>query len=112
MIYIPSMFRSRKASLNLTYKCVIVVQLELHPGKWLVITDYTDVAFLYVLAADGDLGPGDHTQVSPGLARPPAQVRVRGQDAAPHPVIFGPSLQRESNSGRRYKEENNFYLKR
>ena len=92
MIHIPSMFRSRKASLNLTYKCVIVVQLEPHLGKWLVISDHTDVALPCVLEAYGDLGPGDNSQVSPGLARPPAQVRVRGQDAAPQPVILGPGL--------------------
>ena len=95
MVYFPSLFWSWKASLNLTCKCVIVVQLEPHLGNWLMT--WVDID-LGVFNADGDQGPGDHPQVHPGPPRPPAQVGVRGQDTAPHPMILRPSLQHGSNA--------------
>ena len=55
---------------------------------------------LGLLDADGDQGPGDHPQVHPGPPRPPAQVGVRGQDTAPHPMILRPSLHHGGSNAR------------
>ena len=57
-----------------------------------MIRDHTVPNDLGSLEANGDLGPGDHPQVRPCPPRPPANVRVRGQDAAPHPVVLWPGL--------------------
>ena len=81
MIDFPVMVRSRKTSLNVTDKGIIVIQLELHPGNCLIPSGevcLTPLTVAGVFEADGDLGRGDNPQVHPGQPRPPAQVRVRG----------------------------------
>ena len=112
MIDFPVMVRSRKTSLNVTDKGIIVIQLELHPGNCLILSGevcLTPLTVSGVFEADGDLGRGDNPQVHPGQPRPPAQVRVRGQHAAPRPMILWTSLKHVILFGG--KNRNGFTLK-
>ena len=87
----PVMVRSRKTSLNVTDKGIIVIQLELHPGNCLIPSGevcLTRLTVPGVFEVDGDLGRGDNPQVHPGQLRPTPALRESRSKCPENEIVY------------------------